>query len=145
MNKPLYEEDFFAWTQAQADVLRRRSPNEIDWDNLQEEVESLGRQERGELHNRLVQLLTHLLKWEFQSDRRSRSGALTIAEQRREAERVLRGNPSLKPQMAEIIAEAYGTARLRAARQTRKSLKAFPTQSPYDWQIAMTMPVEWDD
>ncbi len=145
MNKPLYEEDFFAWTQTQADVLRRRSANEIDWDNLQEEVESLGRQQRSELTSHLTVLLSHLLKWDHQPDRRSRSWALTVAEQRVQADRVLRQNPSLTSQIADVVADAFKVARLRAARETRQSVKVFPTQSPYDWQAAMTRPVEWDD
>ena len=80
----LYEQDYFAWTQDQADALRRRSVNELDWDNLLEEVEGLGRQERNELRSHLIILMVHLLKWRLQPERRGRSWALTIAEQRRE-------------------------------------------------------------
>ncbi|MDO9247750.1 MAG: DUF29 domain-containing protein [Phenylobacterium sp.] len=140
----LYALDFFAWTQDQADALRRRSVNEIDWENLLEEVESLGRQERSELRSHLVILLTHLLKWRFQPQRRSRSWALTVAEQRGEAQRVLRENPSLKPQIDGLIRDAYETARLRAARETRRPKTAFPETSPFDWDTAMAEPVEWD-
>lgn len=140
----LYALDFFAWTQDQADALRRRSVNEIDWENLLEEVESLGRQERSELTSHLVVLLTHLLKWRFQPSHRSRSWSLSIMEQRIQAERVLMANPSLKPQLKDIFADAYRVAKVRAARETRKSLKAFPETSPFDWDAAMSEPVEWD-
>ena len=140
----LYALDFFAWTQDQADALRRRSVNEIDWENLLEEVESLGRQERSELRSHLVILLTHLLKWRYQPERRSRSWALTVAEQRIEAQRVLRDNPSLNPQIADLLTDAYETARLRAARETRRPKAAFPPESPFDWDTAMTESVEWD-
>jgi hypothetical protein len=141
----LYERDFFAWTQDQADALRRRSVNEIDWENLLEEVESLGRQERNELRSHLVVLLIHLLKWRYQPERRSRSWALSVIEQRGEAQRVLRDNPSLKPQLADVIADAYRQARVKTARQTRLPIKTFPPESPFNWDSAMTEPVDWPE
>ena len=137
----LYERDFFAWTQDQADVLRRRSVNELDWENLLEEVESMGNQARGELRSHLIVLLAHLLKWRLQPERRSRSWMFTILEQRVQAERMIRKNPSLKPELTEILADAYETARLRAARETRLTLKRFPKESPFTWDQAMTEPV----
>lgn len=140
----LYEQDYFAWTEEQADALRRRSINELDWDNLLEEVESLGRQERNELRSHLIVLMVHLLKWNVQPERRGRSWALTIAEQRREAERVLAENPSLKPSVPDLLESAYRTARLRAARQARLSVKEFPEQNPFGWDAMMSEPALTD-
>ncbi|WP_304177885.1 DUF29 domain-containing protein [Phenylobacterium aquaticum] len=137
----LYDRDFFAWTQDQADALRRRSVNEIDWDNLLEEVESLGRQQQSELTSHMAVLLTHLLKWRMQPARRSRSWVLTILEQRAQAERLMRDNPSLKPRLDEVLSDAYKLARLRAARETRLSLGNIPEASPFDWTDAMTAPI----
>lgn len=134
----LYERDFFAWTQDQADALRRRSVNELDWENLLEEVEGMGKQARSELRSHLILLLSHLLKWRFQAERRSRSWMFTILEQRREAERMVNDNPSLKPELPEILADAYKTARLRAARETRLTIKRFPKENPFTWDQAMT-------
>ena len=136
----LYEQDYFAWTQDQADALRRRSINELDWENLLEEVEGLGKQQRSELRSHLIILLVHLLKWRIQPERRGRSWALSITEQRREAERVLTENPSLKPEVEDLLENAYRTARLRAARQTRLSIKVFPDQNPFDWNVMMSDP-----
>lgn len=141
----LYDRDFFAWTQDQADALRRRSVNEIDWENLLEEVESLGRQQQSELTSHMAVLLAHLLKWRVQPARRSRSWGLTILEQRAQAERLMRDNPSLKPRLDDILADAYKLARLRAARETRLSLANFPEASPFDWNAAMTEPVALGD
>jgi Domain of unknown function DUF29 len=56
-----YDADFYAWTKAQADALRRRAANEVDWDNLAEEIESAGRSDRKEIRSRLEVLLVHLL------------------------------------------------------------------------------------
>ena len=130
----LYEQDYFAWTQDQADALRRRSINELDWENLLEEVEGLGKQQRGELRSHLIVLLVHLLKWRAQPERRGRSWELTIREQRKEAERVLRQNPSLRPELETILAEAYETAILRAERETRLAASAFPEAIPFGWR-----------
>lgn len=140
----LYDQDFLAWTRDQADALRRRSANELDWENLLEEVESLGKQQRSELRNHLIILLVHLLKWRLQPDRRSRSWALTIAEQRRESERMVVENPSLKAELDDLLESAYRIARLRAARQSRLSIKAFPDDNPFDWQGVMSEPVFTD-
>lgn len=141
----LYDRDFFAWTQDQADALRRRSVNEIDWENLLEEVEGMGKQARSELRSHLIVLLAHLLKWRFQPDRRSRSWMLTILEQRVQARQVVDGSPSLKPLIEEVLAEAYQSARLRAARETRRLPRRFPEQSPFSWDEAMTEPVDLED
>jgi hypothetical protein len=118
MNKPLYEKDFFAWTQAQADALRRRSANELDWENLIEEVESMGKQQRRELTRRLAILLGHILKWENQSDQRSRSWANTIRNQQREIADLLEENPSLKAALPQVWQKALELGRDLAAYET---------------------------
>jgi hypothetical protein len=109
-----YANDFYAWTREQADALRRRSPNELDWDNLLEEVESLGRSVRNELDSRFKVLAVHLIKWRFQPNFRCRSWTLTLKEQRREIERLLASNPSVRPEAEEIFTDAYERAVLRA-------------------------------
>ncbi|MCD8485875.1 MAG: DUF29 domain-containing protein [Desertifilum sp.] len=63
----LYEVDFYAWTIEQAKFLKEGKWDGLDISNLVEEIESLGKQQRQELRNRLGILLGHLLKWEFQS------------------------------------------------------------------------------
>lgn len=145
MNKPLYDRDFYAWTQEQADAIRRRSVNELDWENLQEEVESMGKQARSKLLSHLIVLLQHLLEWRFQDSRRTRSWALTVKEQRVRTEHHLRDNPSLKPLMDEVLAEAYEVAVIRAARETKLPLEIFPKANPFTFEAAMEEPVEWED
>ena len=80
----LYETDFYAWIQEQATLLRSEQWSQIDLLNLIEEIESLGKQQRQELRNRLSVLMGHLLKWEYQSQHRSRSGLSTLRVQRRD-------------------------------------------------------------
>ena len=68
--KSQYEQDFYGWTQWQIEVLAKREVSELDWQNLQEELEALGRQEYRELVSSLTVLLGHLLKWEYQPENR---------------------------------------------------------------------------
>lgn len=60
-----YERDFYGWVQTTVKQLRERDLTHLDWDNLIEEIESLGKQEKRDLVNRLIVLLMHLLKWEY--------------------------------------------------------------------------------
>jgi Domain of unknown function DUF29 len=103
----LYEQDFYAWSQFQVKLLREGRLNELDIANLIEEIESLGKQQRQELANRLGVLLGHLLKWHYQAEQRSKSWFYTIREQRRQINRLLKHNPSLKAYMLEAIQEGY--------------------------------------
>lgn len=149
MNKPLYERDVFAWTQAQAEALSRRSLNEIDWDNLIEEVLSLGRAQRSELTSRLSVLLCHLMKWTVQVNHRSRSWALTIVEQRQQIARNLRDNPSLKTYIDAIMIDASEAAILTAARETGLRMADFETLPQITFDEALSGPVaefeRWED
>ena len=127
----LYEQDFYAWTQAQAALLRTGQLAELDLEHVAEELESMGRRERQELIHRLAVLLIHLLKWQFQPNRRGRSWQLTIKEQRRQAARILQESPSLKARINEILSEAYGDAVIGAARETGLEETAFPGCCPF--------------
>jgi hypothetical protein len=103
----LYEQDFHAWSQVQAKLLREGRLDELDIANLVEEIESLAKQQRQELTNRLGVLLGHLLKWHYQAEQHSKSWFYTIREQRRQIKRLLKHNPSLKAYILEAIQEGY--------------------------------------
>lgn len=138
-----YEEDFHGWALAQADALRRRSANELDWENLQEEIESLGRSQRKELRNRLTVLIAQLLKWDAQSDQRTRSWSVTINLQRRDIEDHLAENPSLKSSLNEIFDAACSRAVLFAAIETRLVEDDLERYLPADFETAMTRSIEF--
>ncbi len=127
----LYETDFYAWTQEQAKFLRHHQWSQLDLLNLIEEIESLGRQERQELRNRLSVLIRHLLKWEYQPEQRSHSWLATIRVQRRETLKLLSDNPSLKPCLEEALQEAYQNSRDLALGETNLSLSTFPKEYSY--------------
>jgi hypothetical protein len=103
----LYDQDFYAWTQRQVELLRSGELTGLDVKNLIEEIESLGRQERQELRSRLGVLLGHLLKWRYQPEARSKRWRATIREQRQEIRRHLKENPSLKPYLKEAVEIGY--------------------------------------
>ncbi|MGB8702334.1 MAG: DUF29 domain-containing protein [Thermosynechococcaceae cyanobacterium] len=130
----LYEADFYAWTQEQATLLREGAWEHLDQDNLIEEIESLGKQQRQELKNRLGVLLGHLLKWEFQAQMRSKSWFATLREQRREIQDLLEDSPSLQPYLPEALLKAYPAGLDLAVRETHLNYKDFPTLCPYSLQ-----------
>ncbi|HAZ48398.1 MAG TPA: DUF29 domain-containing protein [Cyanobacteria bacterium UBA11369] len=127
----LYEEDFYAWTQEQAKLLRERVWDSLDIENLAEEIESLGKQQRQELRNRLGILLGHLLKWEFQPSKRAKSWFITLRQQRRRILEHLKDNPSLKPYLPEALEKAYKDGLDLAVRETSLTDEDFPDQCLY--------------
>jgi Domain of unknown function DUF29 len=125
-NADLYEQDFYAWANEQAALLRAGKLAAADIENIAEEIESMGRGEKRELINRLSVLLAHLLKWRFQPERRGHSWIYTIREQRLQIARHMKDNPSLHAKTAEAIADAYETAVLAAAEDSGLVEKTFP-------------------
>jgi hypothetical protein len=129
-NSVAYDDDFFAWTQEQARLLREGDFSQIDIANTAEELEDMGRSVRHELRNRLVVLVMHLLKWQFQPVFQSRSWASTIREQRQEIEDLLDESPSLRS-ATDDLSRIYIRARTKAARETGLPEDTFPSDCPY--------------
>jgi hypothetical protein len=127
----LYETDFYAWTQEQAQLLQQGAWKNLDIANLVEEIESLGKQQRQELRNRLAILLGHLLKWQFQANQRSKSWFVTIREQRREILDLLEESPSLKPYLPEALQKAYLSGIDLVLQETPLTDDDLPEQCPY--------------
>src|SRR5256885_1083243 len=128
-----YMQDFYSWLMEQARFVREGRWDQVDRDNLAEEIESLGREQFNKLESALRVLLLHMLKWDHQPTKRSRSWALSIRTQRLEVEDVLSDNPSLKPRIAEAIARGYRKARIEAAKEPGLDEDVFPATCPYDW------------
>jgi hypothetical protein len=126
-----YERDFYAWTQEQSDFLRSGKWQALDIENLAEEIESLGKQQKQELRNRLGILIGHLLKWEYQSELRGKSWKATIREQRKQVQLNLKDNPSLKSYLDEAVSEAYELALSLVVRETPLDYKDLPSECPY--------------
>jgi len=127
-----YSTDFYKWAIEQATLLRSGRLEDADIEHIAEEIESMGRSEKRELINRLKVLLAHMLKWEYQPTRRSRSWQLTIKEQRLMIQDILEDNPSLTALQDMMMEKAYRLARTQAARETGLDESVFPEQCSYD-------------
>ncbi|MBD2089646.1 DUF29 domain-containing protein [Microcoleus sp. FACHB-1515] len=124
----LYETDFVAWAEQTAQQIRSQQFDRLDWEAIAEEIESLGRSERRELKSRLEVLLQHLLKWQYQPNRRSGSWRNTIDEQRNRIADLLQESPSLRPNLAELLAECYQRGRKAASNETELAIETFPAE-----------------
>jgi hypothetical protein len=131
-DKTLYENDFSAWAEEQARLLRQQQFNQLDTTHLIEELEDMRSSTRRELVSRLTVLIAHLLKWQFQPNQRSRSWEVTIQVQRSEIADLLTDNPSLRSQWAIFIERSWLKARKIAWGETGLDIKAFPVTCPYN-------------
>ncbi len=131
MQSNLYETDFYAWTLEQAKLLQVGDFKGLDIVNLVEEIESWGKQQRQELESRLAILLGHLLKWDYQPERRSKSWKATIREQRRAVQRLMQANPSLNPYLEEAITYAYQSGVDLVVRETPLDDQDLPADCQY--------------
>ncbi len=127
----LHEQDFYAWTKQQADILKSGNVRVLDVHYLIEELENMGAREKRELVHRLTLLLGHLLKWVYQPERRGNSWIATIEEQRLEVSDLIQDNPSLKYQLEQQFEKAYTKAILFAVKETNLSKSTFPNESPF--------------
>jgi Domain of unknown function DUF29 len=131
MTKATYDTDFYAWTQAQAAAIRAGAWGDVDRAHLAEEIEDVGKSERRALVSHLRVLLTHLLKWEYQPERRSDGWVDSMANAVVEARTILDDSPSLRPELRTFVDRAYEQARFLAARQTHQDLQRFPAVCPW--------------
>lgn len=129
-----YEADFYSWSMQQAELVREGRWTALDRENIAEEIESLGREQFNKLESAIRVLLLHILKWDHQPGKRSRSWALSIKEQRLQLEDVLADNPGLKPRINEAIARAYRKAVVAAAKETGLDETAFPETCAYSYE-----------
>jgi hypothetical protein len=129
----LHEQDFYAWTQQQASLLKTGQLSQLDIDHLVEELENMGASEKRELISRLEVLMVHLLKWQHQPALQSRSWILTIEEQRLPLEDHLQDNPSLlnTANLQAAMAKAYRRALVKTEKETGLARSLFPKSCPY--------------
>lgn len=133
----LYEADLNLWSAQQEQALAARRLAEIDWVNVAEEIASVGRAERREIRQWLMRLYQHLLKWEYQPQRRCNSWQSAISAQRIAIKAVINTSPSLRSFPSEIAEEAYEAARREACRETGLPLGAFPEALRYSAEEAL--------
>lgn len=137
MSANLYETDFYAWANEQAALLRAGKLTAADIEHIAEEIESMGRSEKRELVSRLEVLLLHLLKWQFQPERRGTSWEVSISNSRDQLTDHLDDNPSLKAKLPEAVETAYRRARRDARAETGLSQSTFPATCPWAFEQMM--------
>ncbi|ELR97479.1 DUF29 domain-containing protein [Gloeocapsa sp. PCC 73106] len=109
----LYDRDYHQWLKQTAQQLRTRSFDEVDWDNLIEEIEDMGKSQRRALESYVIRLLEHLLKlayWQSERDRLGNHWAAKIVNFRYQILERLQDSPSLKTALEGIYCETLPVA-----------------------------------
>src|SRR5918998_3947665 len=127
----VYDRDFYKWCLDEVEKLRERRLSELDASNLIEELESMGKEQRHALRSSYRLVILHLLKWQFQPERRTRSWRSTITRERVNIADREQDSKTLRDQAPALVREAYRGAVLRAASETDLPGKAFPELCPY--------------
>jgi len=136
-----YETDVVAWANEQAQLLRAGRFDLLDIENIAEEIEDVGKAEQRELRSRMAALLVHLLKWQYQPERRSESWRLIATIRRKAFLRALESVPSQKAQLVdeEWWGRVWDDALIKAIDET--DLADFPDTCP--WTFAEIMDDDW--
>ena len=138
--RQLYREDFWAWTQEQAVALRRRDVDAIDWENLIEEVETLGRSEEQAWTSYCASVISHLLKIEHSDTRQSLNWRGEIVAWRGEMHGKLCDNPGMKGDLYELLDRAWRRGREVAVQKLAEQASGdgAPTRSELrGWQLRL--------
>ena len=124
----LYNQDFYIWAMATAELIHQKRWHEIDWEAVIEEIEALARRDKRELISRLEVLVMHLLQWCAQPQGREsgHSWRDTIQEQRSQIELLLEDSTSLRREVDAILSRRYPKARERALMQIGLPETAMP-------------------
>jgi hypothetical protein len=130
----IYDQDFALWVEDTVSKLKAREFNQVDWENLIEEVESLGKSQRKTVRSFLLKLLEHLLKRCYVDlPDCYRGWEIEIRNFRRELKQEFKDSPSLKSFMLEIFSESYQDA-LESMREDYPDV-AFPDICPFPQDV----------
>ena len=140
-----YKQDIHAWALEQIELLRAGRLADIDALNIAEELGDVAGREYDKFQSAIAIILLHILKWDHQPERRSRSWQNSIIEHRARAEKQLRKFPSLKTRLGEAIEEGYEDARRWCQIETHIPEVDFPFSCPYDWEEITARPFVYED
>jgi len=138
----LYEEDYYLWIQTQIELLKERNWELVDINNLVEELESMGRSEIRSLSSYLGVLFAHLYKWDHFSNNRTRSWLNSIYYSRKDIQKLLKKQPSLKSKLEEAIEDGWDEAKKIIAKDTDIDYRTLPESCPYSYDDAMKRELE---
>jgi len=134
---PLYETDFYGWIQEQSRLIRSGDTSRLDYENLLEEIEAMGRAERRSLRSRLAVLLMHLLKWQYQPQLRGKSWRVTITHQRTAIRSLLEDSPGLQHALQGRVDSAWQDALKDVVVETELDKNTFPSACPWGFDAFM--------
>ncbi len=137
MDKQLYDTDFCLWIDHNVSLLRQGNLQDIDVENIAEELDSMSRSDKRELLSRLTVLIMHLLKWEYQVDKRSKSWTSTIKVQRLGIKKLIKNSPSLKYNIEAVVIEAFDDAKYLFEDETEIDKNTLPITCPYTFEELM--------
>ncbi len=141
----LFETDETAWLEIMSDLVKKRRFQDLDFRNLSEYLRDMAKRDRREVFNRLRVLLAHLLKWDYQPRKRSRSWKTTITDQRDELLSMV-DSKTLWKHAQEVLNKVYPRAVQRAAIETGLPVDRFPKECPYSLeQIVSVDPGAFSD
>ncbi|MFH7244113.1 MAG: DUF29 domain-containing protein [Spirulina sp.] len=130
----LYEQDFVAWCETTVAQLKAGQIHQLDIENLIEEIDSLGKRDRRELISRLRVLLAHLLKRLYVPMPENFNGwELTITDQRKQIQTLLKDSPSLKPYLVKTLPEVYLDSLELVSIEYRQA--SFPNDCPFCTEV----------
>jgi hypothetical protein len=127
----LYEQEFCLWVEQALVLLRKGNLTDLDLENLLEEIAGMSNSQKQALESNLKIILTHLLKYKYQPDKRTNSWLYTIVEHRQRIRKAFKNSPSLKRHFLEELADVYLDARKLASVETGIAIDIFPITSPF--------------
>ena len=136
--KELYEKDFYLWVQENLKLLKNREFHLVDWENLLEEIEAIGRSLFREVLKQMAKVMEGLYKWEnFKDHPEMYDWAEEVSRARRELREIFEDSPSLKAiaQNKDTLQRAWKLS-VRAMERCLKS-HPFPQECPYTFQQIM--------
>jgi hypothetical protein len=139
-----YEDDLYAWVQEQVALLQAGRVDEIDAANIAEELGDVGKSEFNSLASAVEIVLLHLIKWDQQPERRSRSWENSIAEHRDRIADILTDNPSLKRRQDDAVIRGYRHARRRTSSEMDRAIRLIAETCPYSWNDIASRPIMFD-
>jgi hypothetical protein len=131
----LYERDYYEWIERNVHAIREGRVQEVDWSNVAEELEDMGKSEKRALRSQLARLIAHLLKWAYQTKRRptsQNSWRATIKHARESINEILDESPSLRPQLPQMVPAGYRDALAQVLEETGLPEQTFPATCPWN-------------
>lgn len=133
----LYDQDFNLWVESTVELLQQKRFDQLDIENVIAELERMGNNDKKSIKSNLRILLMHLLKWQYQPDKRTNSWRTTIKEHRNRLEDDFADSPSLKNYFLEVFEQCYQKARDLASSETGLSLSVFPVECPFNPDLVL--------